>query len=360
MSICKRLPFLIFLASTVSLSSAFSADTEKKTTPCLECHTQSSYRRTQFLHFSAGESLPVFLDRNGWKSSVHADKVSCTDCHTEIRSYPHRTVPPRDKREFSRSVADSCKKCHFAHYTRLLDSIHFKLLAGGVAGTPSCVDCHGSHEIKKADEPRISINLRCGKCHGHIEKEFRNSVHGAALVNEDNKDVPVCTSCHNTHDIVDLRRTEYKLNSYKMCGHCHSDQKRMKKYGLNPYVVTTYLEDFHGQSNLLYSLGAGIPTKVKATCTDCHGSHNITTAKSRDHSNQVRENIATTCRQCHSQATPAFANAWLSHYTPTLVNAPLVWGVKWFFSAFNLLLVLAILSHVLFDLWRYRAHRRRA
>jgi predicted CXXCH cytochrome family protein len=131
----------------------------------------------------------------------------------------------------------------------------------------------------------------------------------------------------------------------------------MEPYDLNTEVVSTYLTDFHGQSNAMYAMGAGEPGKPMATCTDCHGIHDIPSFKTTDKS-VVRERVVKVCQSCHQDVPEGFADAWLSHYPPTLESAPLVWAVTWFYRIIIPLILAGLVLHILLDLWRVRMSRR--
>ncbi|MBI4405439.1 MAG: cytochrome c3 family protein [Deltaproteobacteria bacterium] len=341
---------------SVFLWAADNGVNQEASSECLACHGEKDVGA---LRFYDGKKKSVFIDSKVWNSSVHTGRLSCVDCHREISGYPHPSVKYKDGEEYTAVKTETCKRCHYTHYTRLLDSIHYEVLKNGGSGAPGCVECHGSHGIQKAATPRISINEKCGQCHGDVDSEYRNSVHGKALVDENNQDVPVCSDCHSAHDIRNPTDIEYKVNSYKLCGKCHGDAERMKKYNLNPDVLTTYLEDFHGASNQLYSTGAEVPGKLVAVCTDCHGYHSIESVHLPGQAEKVRENVLKTCQKCHQGAMPAFGDAWLSHYKPTLATAPLVWGVKWFYNIVIPFIVLGLVLHILLDLWRYGVRRRK-
>jgi hypothetical protein len=232
-----------------------------------------------------------------------------------------------------------------------MDGIHYRLFEEGNEDAPTCADCHGAHDIMDPSEPRTEVDKRCAKCHEEISAQYAKSVHGQALY-EDNPDVPVCTDCHGSHDIADPRKADFHAASYQICAKCHGDEDRMEKYGLNPNVVDTYLDDFHGRSNAMYAAGEGDPGRPMATCTDCHGIHDIPSFKETDAS-VVRARVLEVCKQCHEQVPEGFQDAWLSHYTPTLASAPLVWGVTWFYRIAIPFILLGLVLHILLHLWRF-------
>jgi len=107
-----------------------------------------------------------------------------------------------------------------------------------------------------------------------------------------------CVACHAGSDkssapgAYSIRRGQIPA----LCGSCHSDAGRMKQF--NPSVrtdqLTQYKTSVHG-----VKFGHG-DTRV-AVCTDCHSTHSIRPA-SDPHSSIHPLNVATTCKQCHSDA----------------------------------------------------------
>ena len=244
-----------------------------------------------------------------------------------------------------------CRRCHFANYTRTLDSIHFELLSLGDLRTPVCVDCHGSHAVLPPEKPRANISRTCSRCHAAVYEDYISSVHGQALVEENNLDVPVCTDCHGAHVIRDPRTTAFHLATPELCARCHSDPQLMGRYGLSTRVTQTYLREFHGATVSLRSQAKAEAPFLEAVCTDCHGVHDIT--RTDDPSSPVmRANLLNTCRQCHPGATENFPAAWLSHYEPSLEKAPLVYMVRLFYLIFIPFVLLGLSLHVLLDLWK--------
>ena len=342
------------MLSLLMLPSALAEDVESKNQECFDCHDGDDTK----LSFGDGSFVEVNVDPEAWKGSVHGTELTCRDCHRQITDHPHPEVKFPNAREYRIDRSETCKRCHYAYHTRMLDSIHYKQLADGNRSAPTCVDCHGAHAVTDPKTPRTSVDKRCEKCHEAITVAYRGSVHGKALQGEQGDDVPVCTDCHGAHAIRDPRLPEFHASSYQICGKCHADEDKMERHGLNPNVLTSYLEDFHGRSNQLYAMGAGKPGQPIATCTDCHGVHDIQSFQSGGATAaEVRERVVTACRKCHEGAPPAFADAWLSHYEPTLSSAPLVWAIQWTYRILIPLIMVGLVLHILLHLWRVRTHR---
>jgi len=320
---------------------------------CLGCHEDSK----ETVRFEDGSKLSVGISRKALESSVHYRKVECVDCHKDAAGgYPHPERKHKTRRAYAIARYEVCKRCHFANYTRTLESVHFRQLSQGNFTAPLCTDCHGTHDVKKPGQPRRAISNGCAKCHTETYKVYAQSVHGAAL-REDNPDVPVCTDCHRAHDVVDPRSTAFRLREPTMCGGCHADEKRMAKYKLSTKVLKTYLNDFHGVT-VSFRKKEKRPdiTQYQAVCSDCHGVHDI--RKSTDpHSSVMKANLAKTCRRCHKDATDNFPTAWLSHWEPSPTKAPLVYFIQKAYDILIPFIILGLLLHVLLHVWRVTINR---
>lgn len=323
---------------------------------CMGCHEDMA--DDERLEFADGSSLPLLVTPEDWEGSVHAGKLSCNDCHTMVVENAHSRTAAGSAREYRLEATVTCRRCHYAYYTRQLDSVHFAELAAGNPEAPTCVDCHGAHSVEPAHWPRVAVEQRCARCHEEASTAYVQSVHGAAMTGDTPADVPVCTDCHGVHRMEDPRTDDFHARSYALCARCHSDQERMARYGLSAEVVTTYLDDFHGVSNRLYADGAGTPGRPMATCVDCHGVHDIQPMDHSGSADDVRARVATVCRKCHEEAPDEFADAWLSHYPATFDRAPLVWAVTWVYRILIPLIMVGLVLHILLDLWRMRVHSR--
>ena len=194
-----------------------------------------------------------------------------------------------------------CAECHEEIAQRQQDGVHEKAIAEGNLDAATCFDCHGNHAIQDPDLPRERVSQTCGKCHSDINDQYTHSVHGKALLGEDNPDVPVCTDCHGVHNIADPTTAQFRLSSPEMCGKCHADETKMAKYDISTDVFNTYVADFHGTTVELFDKQTPDQETNKAVCYDCHGIHNIMATKDEG-SQVVKENLLVTCQKCHPDA----------------------------------------------------------
>jgi hypothetical protein len=63
------------------------------------------------------------------------------------------------------------------------------------------------------------------------------------------------------------------------------------------------------------------------------------------------------CQKCHPGATEEFPNAWLSHYEPSLSNAPLVFLINLTYKIFIPFMLIGLILQILLHIWRYAVNR---
>jgi hypothetical protein len=330
---------------------------------CLDCHGQPG----SSVSFKDGSSRDVTIDPDAWAASVHGSMgAACTDCHTEHKEYPHPEVSASSARDYTLSHYTSCQQCHEDQFKKQLDGVHIKAIAAGNKNAAVCSDCHNPHTQRKITgeggkllpEGRLGIPKTCARCHGEIQSRYRQSVHGRALV-DGNPDVPTCIDCHGVHNIADPRTAEFRLASPRLCADCHTDRKKMAKYKLSTQVLRTYVADFHGSTVTLFERRHPDQVTNKPVCYDCHGVHDIARVDDPKKGLEVKANLLRTCRKCHPDATMNFPDAWLSHYVPTRDRNPVVY---WAQVAYAILIPTVVGGMALFvatDLVRRRIDHRR-
>lgn len=319
---------------------------------CLSCHSDPNAS----MSLPNGEAISLYADPAVSQRSVHGDKLNCADCHVRNQTVPHPSLNVVTARDFHRAEYELCKRCHFENYTRTLDSMHFDAVAAGNANAPVCTDCHTAHSVMRLAESHVQIAKTCSKCHESIYDDYVQSVHGSALQAEGNPDVPVCTTCHGVHNIQSATTAAFRLGSVDMCAQCHASKQLMDKYGISSNVLKTYLDDFHGKTTGFYQRQSSEVWAETPVCFDCHGVHNITRVDDPN-SPVMKENLLPTCRRCHSDATANFPSAWLSHYEPSVNRAPIVFFVREYYRFLIPVMIVGLIMHISFDLWRLARNR---
>jgi cytochrome b subunit of formate dehydrogenase len=306
---------------------------------CLGCHHEA-------LEFELedGDKVSAWIKAGDLKESAH-HRLNCTDCHHGFSSQEHPIRHFKSKRNLTIILSEeSCRRCHFDKYTRTLESIHYSMLVKGRTDAPVCVDCHGAHSIFSGRFEKALNAKRCEKCHSAIYSVYKESVHGAALISENNQDVPICSDCHRAHDTQDPRTPEFRLRIPDMCGNCHSNEHMMKPYGLSTEVVETYIQDFHGVT-LGFYIKQGAQRSI-ATCTDCHGIHDIEKSSGLN-SLAVKAKLVKRCQQCHPDATENFPASWISHYEADFAKAPVVYLINLIYKIFIPFMMIGLILQIL-------------
>jgi predicted CXXCH cytochrome family protein len=358
----QKLPVIILvfvftlLVSLSQFTSGQASEQNQQTEEyCLSCHNNPDLKIT----LPSGEELSLFIDAKQLSTSVHSPNgIECEACHTNITTYPHPAIDYQNRRQLTREYYAACQKCHPDNYSRTLDSMHAQAAAAGNLNAPVCTDCHGSHYIRPPDEPRTLIPATCGNCHTQEYSTYQSSVHGNALEQESNPDVPVCTTCHGVHNIHDPRTQQFRVAEPDLCASCHANQEMMSKYGLSADVYALYSTSWHGVDVSVYQARWPTVQHNSAICTDCHGIHNI--LKPDDPNSTVNpKNLLVTCQKCHPGVGPNWTGAWTGHYKVSLQRTPFLFYVDSFYSIFTPLVLWICGIYVALQFIRFTVDRVR-
>ncbi len=329
---------------------------------CLACHNAPSNTLT----FPSGDKTSVAINATAYGASVHSS-LACTTCHPTISSFPHPALAAQNKRDYTLGYQNACKQCHSDKVSLTQDSVHAQMLAAGNKNAPICSDCHNPHtqSLIKDNNGNLLLSARaqipqvCAKCHNAIFTQYATSVHGKGVLEDNNPDVPTCTTCHGVHNIPNPTTAAFRNSSIQLCANCHTDKSLMDKYGISTQVLNTYVADFHGTTVNLFSLQSPGEMTNKPVCYDCHGIHNISMVSDPKNGLEIKQNLLTACRRCHPDANTNFPDSWTSHYIPSAQNYPLVYYVNLFYQYFIPLVLGGMALFILTDVFRRLMHRRR-
>ncbi|MBI5876091.1 MAG: cytochrome c3 family protein [Chloroflexi bacterium] len=345
---------LLVIGFVITLAAPFGVEAQGPKpltdTECLGCHGNQDASVT----LPSGEPLSLFVNGPKFAQSVHGQKsVKCVDCHTDITSFPHPPMYSRTRRDVTLLKYTQCRKCHEGNYSKSLDGVHSKAIAAGDQQAAVCTDCHGAHEVTKPNQPRARIPQTCAQCHSTIYDDYAKTVHGAALLDDSNPDVPTCVDCHGIHNINDPTTVAFRLKSPELCARCHTDDKIMWKYKISTNVLNTYVADFHGTTVELFEKQSPDAATNKPVCFDCHGIHNIKKVDDPESTVFRKGNLLKTCQRCHPDATAdSFTAAWMSHYNASADKYPLVYYVNLFYIILVPGTIGAMLLYIALDVYR--------
>lgn len=305
---------------------------------CLDCHGQPGSEMT----LENGDSLSIYISSGLYYDSIHGQKgYACVQCHRTVGNYPHPEFNAADRRDLSLQLYEACQHCHTREYNLTLDSTHAEALASGKNEAAICTDCHTAHATRQLTDSETGellpeahawIPKKCALCHNAIYQKYQDSVHGSALLEQGNPDVPTCIDCHGVHNIEDPTTPTFRISSPNLCAECHTDAERMNKYGLSTEVLNTYVADFHGTTITLFEKQSPEAESNKAVCYDCHGIHDIKSTDDPEKGIHVQQNLLERCQICHPEATLNFPYAWMSHYIPSPEKNPMVYYVNLFYK----------------------------
>lgn len=238
---------------------------------CLDCHSTLDDNRQ--------------LDIVVWQTrSIHAERdVSCADCHGGDPSATTQEAAKAPGTSYlgvpaKADIPALCAGCHASvthmrqynlptdQYSKYQESIHGIRLAEGDTNVATCFDCHGGHQILKANDPVSSVYspnvpAMCASCHADKKLMepyniptnqfdlYKQSVHGEALLDNHDLRAPDCATCHGTHGAAPPGFNEVA----NVCGSCHTATQDY------------YLESPH----------AGSDAEDAPKCVTCHGRYDV-------------------------------------------------------------------------------------
>ncbi|MCP4138828.1 MAG: hypothetical protein GY755_00800 [Chloroflexi bacterium] len=359
------LSLAIFFASPSSAGATLASSATLSNDECMACHGEEGMYTT----LKNRETLWLSIDADLFNSSVHNhEEIACVDCHTDITAFPHPELTAEGLREYSLDQYPSCKECHTEQYDQTLDSVHGLALAGANDHAAVCTDCHNPHTQERMIDPetgaitqeeKLKTPETCARCHSTIYETYKTSVHGKALTDEHNQDVPSCIDCHGVHNIGDPTEASFRMNSPQLCASCHIDTDMMGKYDISTDVMDTYVADFHGTTVTLFEKRSADQETNKPVCYDCHGIHDITSPEDPEHGLAIKENLLVTCQRCHPGAESNLTDSWMSHYIPDADHYPIVYFVDLFYKILIPVVLGGMLLFVISDFIRRQIEKRK-
>lgn len=293
---------LVLAAASLAVTpSPAAAQLIPRNEDCVECHLGLDDERL---------SAPARLYQN----DIHIEHgFTCLSCHGAIPAGEHGgTIDPelgfigKPSRE---QVPVLCGSCHsdivfMKQYDPSLrtdqlaeyrTSIHGQKLAEGNPDVATCISCHPAHQIRPPSDPESSVYPTkvpelCGGCHSDSTvtgkyglptdqlAEYRTSIHGQMLLEEEDVSAPACNDCHGNHGATPPGVASVE----RVCGQCHA-----------------VMADLLAQSghDVIFS-DAGLPG-----CVTCHSNHGIHKPGDEDLARVSTE----VCTRCHDSDTPEAA-----------------------------------------------------
>lgn len=321
---------------------------------CITCHVGNSGVYT----LPSGESFGVGVDLDILRDSVHgthaAVDIYCTDCHLPRERYlfPHQPNPAHTYAEFRSEITGNCAQCHLP--ADLHNPGH--LQATDNDNLPNCADCHGGHDVTRTASMTANPIGTCQSCHtGYGESPAVVAMHEnvmGSLRNDANG--PTCQACHGDvklsadaecqtcHSLLEGELTlpsgetirlrvhpeaimasvhggrtiEGLAYSPVRCIDCHVAEEYTfphaptqavdaRDYTLRKEVAcqTCHTDIFDLNVNSVHALAIAEGKREAASCSDCHGAHEVPPAK------EPRANISHSCATCHGEIYEQYATS---------------------------------------------------
>jgi cytochrome b subunit of formate dehydrogenase len=229
----------------------------------------------------------LYIRSDALAASVHKS-VQCVDCHEDAARLPH---------EPKLNLQTCASACHEKAAVAFPTGSHFEALQRGDPLAPTCISCHGGHQIlpvsdRQSPQHRLNSIFLCTSCHERHERDtpggynprlhiasYLHSAHGRAIARGGLIHAPTCSDCHDAHAVHPVSHPDspvHRTRIHKTCGSCHVG------------ILTIYERSFHGR---LVNEGRD----DAPVCTDCHTSHEII------HPDLVAFKLASSdrCGNCH-------------------------------------------------------------
>ncbi len=223
-------------------ASAESAPKTISNKRCMRCHGDEEEKTAVR---PDGTEINIFVEKEVFERSVHA-KQPCAGCHNNITELPHDE--PLTKRI-------------------------------------GCTECHQQKWEAQKNNPNPEYK-RLGVVIQQIDS-YMHSIHAKPNKLDGTKTNATCVDCHEAHNIGTLgseQRAEHRLKNPDVCGRCHEKQKE------------AYLGSVHGKA------WAEKKDPKTAVCSDCHSTHNISSAKG----DPMKLAITKNCGDCHTKAQETY------------------------------------------------------
>src|SRR6266542_2922795 len=203
--------------------SSQGGDTEAAT--CRSCHGRAHTAVAKRHNIQVGNVYQLYMD------SIHGRAVTrsgllvsanCSDCHGSHGIKP-RTDP--GSRVFRANVPQTCGACHAGIQKVYAESIHSKAAGGSQGPAAVCTDCHSAHQIRRGEAApwQLDVIRECGTCHAAELRTYRETFHGKVTELGFTR-IAKCADCHGSHGILpasDPRSAVSPGRLVETCRQCH-------------------------------------------------------------------------------------------------------------------------------------------
>lgn len=239
---------------------------------CGRCHSDIQYMRRFDPSARTDQEAEYWTSGHGQalKNSGDPKVANCVSCHGR---HGILTVDDQQSPVYPTRVAETCAGCHsddqlmagrtyhdrpLGHdqYASWRRSVHGKaMMDNNDVSAPTCNDCHGNHG---AVPPGVaSVANACGACHGRVAELFDETLMKHRFEEED-VNLPGCATCHgsldnqdhpNAHDIQSPTEQMLGMAGEAVCVRCHQEGAE-NLYGASPLGADTAMAMREGLERL--------------------------------------------------------------------------------------------------------------
>src|SRR5512132_2786003 len=115
--------FCLFWAVAAYAASNAAAAKGMTSAECLACHNDPSLTKDV-----NGKQVSLYVKEAAFKVSMHGAMFQCTDCHKDVKAFPHEPVPAKV----------SCGSCHEKALKEYNAGFHAKAIKSGDTLAAAC------------------------------------------------------------------------------------------------------------------------------------------------------------------------------------------------------------------------------
>ncbi len=191
---------------------------------CGECHTKDgkANKTTKLKEVNAMADYSLSVHGRGLTDKGLTVSAVCTDCHTT-----HMMLKETDERSsvHPAKVQETCGACHKGIYEQYMESDHAFNIQDTLKEYPTCVKCHSAHVISEVDQDKfmIEVTTQCGSCHEETAETYLETYHGKAY-QLGYFESARCSDCHGSHNVLKAENpasTVSQQNIVATCAACH-------------------------------------------------------------------------------------------------------------------------------------------
>jgi hypothetical protein len=191
---------------------------------CAQCHADPALAKRH--NIQVGAVYQLYMD------SIHGRAVTrsgllvaanCSDCHGSHGIEP-RTDPT--SRVFRANIPGTCGSCHAGIQKIYAASIH-ATRTGNNGPAAVCTDCHSAHQIRRVEGAPWQLDAirECGNCHRAQLRTYRETFHGKVTELGFTR-VAKCADCHGSHAILPASDPRSMVSGGRLvqtCRQCHAN-----------------------------------------------------------------------------------------------------------------------------------------